>query len=83
LVRQGRLRHGRTLQVIEKREWQFMENKAGQGMARQGKSSQGKARQVRGWHGWAGQGVHVVAKHGMAGQAGRARQVKVREGKAR
>jgi hypothetical protein len=56
---------------MDNRSWQVMENLAGQGWARKGKSRQGKARQGRGRHGGvrAGQGVQVVGKQGMAGQA--------------
>jgi hypothetical protein len=52
---------------MENRAWQVMENKAGQVRARQVKSRQGKASQGRGR---VLQGVQVVAKQGMAGEAG-------------
>jgi hypothetical protein len=69
---------------MKNRAWQVMENKSGQGMARQGKSIQGKAGQGMAGRGRARLFVQVVARKVIAGQAGQAgRQVKVRQDKAR
>jgi hypothetical protein len=67
---------------MENRACPVMDNMSGQGRERQGKARQGMARQGKG--GRAGQGVNVVARQCMAGQAGQAGiQVKLRPGKAR
>jgi hypothetical protein len=47
------------------------QDRAGQGKARQVKAWQGKKVQEKAWRSMSGQGVQVVAKQGMAGQAGK------------